>query len=227
MTAAPTSRERRARHRENVESTGGLHGAVLFGRARRVPEFLAGTVAVALLAWWAGEWLMSRPTSSGPIDRLPVALLAPLVVAVLVASTLIAADEELERTGARRWRRERLMHVLVLVTVGGAAVSVGALVPSTGYGAAELARNTLGCVGMVTLFTPFLGGRLAWTPAFGYVAIAYFVGPQPIESDTGWSMWPVQVSGSTSTWWVCAAWFVVGVTAYVWKGSRARRWNDA
>lgn len=202
-------------------------GIRLFGRARSLPAYAAGTVIVALLAWWAGEWLVSRPMSAGAIDRGPVVAFAPLAIAILVATTLFAADEELESTAARRMRRLRLVLVILLTVVGAAAVAVTGLEERTVYGAVELTRNTLGCVGMVVVAAPLLGGRLAWAPVFGYVATGYFAAPGPLEPETGWWAWPSQSSGSTSAWWACGTWFVAGVAVYAWKGSRHRRSVDS
>lgn len=223
MTAVTGARGRHARRTVRGPAA---RGAPLFARARNVPAFVAGVVVLAPLAWWAGEWLVNRPMSGGPADRGVVATLAPLALAVLVSTTLFAADEELERTGAWPWPRVRLAQVVVLTVVGAAAVAVTGLEDPRIYGAVELARNSLACVGMVAAAAPAVGGRLAWAPAFGYVLTVRFVAPWPIDPDTGWWTWPVQPAASTSAWWACATWYVVGVVAYAWWGSRARRSDD-
>lgn len=216
--------EMRGRHASRAPRT--MRGIGLFGRVRNLPAFAVGVVVVALLAWWAAEWLSSRPESSGATDRGPVVALAPLTLAILVSTTLFAADEELERTGAWPWRRVRLGQVACLTVVGAAAVAVTGLEEPTVYGAVELVRNCLACVGMVAVAAPVVGGRLAWSPAFVYVVAVHMAAPRPVLPDTGWWTWPVQLSGSTPAWWACLTWYVVGVAAYARWGSRPRRSDD-
>lgn len=229
MTSAMTGQGRHTRRRPGDRAShrgGASHGVILFARARSLPQFCIGLVVAVLLAWWAGEWLSSHPEFGGATARVPVVALAPLVLSVLVSMSLYAADEELERTGARAWRRLRGVVVVALTAVGAAGLAVTALEDADTYGAIELVRNSLACVGMVALAGPIVGGRLAWSPAFVYVATAYITAPRPLPLGTGWWTWPVQSSPSDSAWWAAAAWFVVGVVVYARWGSRPRRWDD-
>lgn len=221
-----------ARHARQPSLSGGSGGGallrplVLFGRARHLPAFAVAVVVICLLAWWAGEWLSSQEMFDGPRARPPVTALAPLLLAVAVSATLYAADEELERTAAWRWPRLRAAQVVVLTTLAGAAVAGTALEDPNVYGAVEVARNTLACVGMITMAAPIIGGRLAWAPAFGYVTTIYLLAPKPVEPDTGWWTWPTQMSNSHSAWWAATAWFTLGLLMFAWQGSRPRRSED-
>lgn len=192
-------------------------------RARNVPEFLLGLLALALLAWWAADWLASRPYFDGPRARPPVAALAPVLAALLLSVTLGSADEELERSTARPWRRIRPFHVAVLTILGAAALASTGLWEPGEYGAYELVRNTTASVGMVAAATAVLGSKLAWTPLFGYVVAVYVAAPKPPQPATSWWTWPVQPSSATPAWWVAVSWFVVGLVLYGWYGARAAR----
>src|SRR5699024_2473527 len=150
----------------------------------------------------------------------PVVALAPLVLSVLASMSLYAADEELERTGARAWSRLRIAMIIGLTAVGAAGLAMTALEDADTYGAFELVRNSLACVGMVALAAPIISGRLAWSPAFVYVAAVYMAAPRPLLPETGWWTWPVQQSQSDPAWWAAAAWFIAGAVVYARWGSR-------
>ncbi|WP_018218289.1 hypothetical protein [Salinispora vitiensis] len=192
-------------------------------RARGASAFVAGVSVITLLAWAGGTWLAGRSFLDGPAARLPVALLAPLLAAVLLGSTLAGADEELERGTPLRWPAWRAGQVLLAVlAVAGALVLTGLRVPET-FGAHALARNTLGWIGLVAGATALLGARLAWLPAFGYGCAVYFARPR----DTGvfvalWS-WPVQPSAVAASWWAASGVFVLGLVGYAYRGSAVGR----
>lgn len=188
-------------------------------RARGVPMALAGLIVLALLAWAAADWLLHAPGSSGPSDRWPVAILAPLLAAVIVSAGLGGADEELERTAALRWRRVRAVHVvLAVIAVGTALALTGSFEPGT-YGAYELARNAAACIGLVAIGTAGLGARLGWIPALAYVLLVLGVAaPTPANA---WWTWPVQQWSADAANWSAGVVAVVGALGYVWFGSRA------
>lgn len=195
-------------------------------RARGASAFVAGVSVITLLAWTGGTWLAGRSFLDGPAARLPVVVLAPLLAAVLLGSTLAGADEELERGTPLRWPAWRAGHVLLAVlavlAVAAALVLTGLRVPET-FGAHALARNTFGWIGLVAGATALLGARLAWLPAFGYGCAVYFARPR----DTGvfvalWA-WPVQPSAAAASWWAASGVLALGLVGYAYRGSAAGR----
>ena len=187
--------------------------------------FVAGLVVVALLAWATAHWLVTREWSTGAADeRWPVPALAPMLGAVLASAGLAGADEELERTAAVPWRRIRAAHI-VLATAAASLplVLTGLWAPHT-YGAFELGRNTVACVGMVALSSVVLGARLAWAPVVAYVAVVLTAAPR--DPETGWWTWPVQPWSAQHAAWTSLALFVAGMTLYARCGARPSRDPD-
>jgi hypothetical protein len=195
-------------------------------RARYGPGVAAALVPLTVLAWAGAEWLSSRPYFDGPEARPPVAALAPVVAAVLVSVTLTGADEDLERSAARPWSPIRLVHVLVVTAVCAGALAVTGLWEPARYGAYELVRNTVSCVGMVTVATALAGAARAWAPLLAYVGVAYLVAPKPVAAETAWWAWPVQPASAAGAWWAAAAWFAAGLVLYARNGARVTADRD-
>ncbi|MEU3455208.1 hypothetical protein ABZ671_16680 [Micromonospora sp. NPDC006766] len=194
--------------------------AQLHLRARGGPVFGAGLGLATLLAWSAGDWLASRPYFAGPVARMPVVLLAPLIAAVLLAPTLAGADDELERGTALPWQRWRLGHLLLAAaTIGGLLALTGLRAPEV-FGAYALLRNTLGCVGLVALGAAFLRARLAWLPAFGYVCAVYAATPRQIGGAAGIWAWPAQPSSVITSWLTAGTLFAFGTLWYAARGAQ-------
>lgn len=213
MTAARTGRHaRRAAHRRSL--------VALYLRARGAPALAAGLAVVALVAWGAAHWLTSREWSGGAIERWPVVALAPVLTAVLASSGLAGSDEELERTTAVPWRRIRVLHLTVVAVAAIAAVVLTGLWEPQTYGAFELARNTLACVGAAALLTVVLGARLAWGPVCAYVGVVTLVAPRPLNSESSWWTWPVQPWSAELAAWTAGALFAAGLLLYGWLGPR-------
>jgi hypothetical protein len=182
---------------------------------------LAGLVVVALLAWVTGGWLADGEWSPGPGERWPVAVLAPLLAALLVSTGLAGADEELERTAPVRWRVIRIVHVIVAASVAGVALALTGLWEPRIFGSFELVRNAAACLGLIALSAIVLGARLAWAPATGYVLAVVAVGPR--DPDTAWWTWPIQPWGAHRATWSALLLLLAGAVAYAWLGARPDR----
>ncbi len=182
--------------------------------ARSVPMFAVGLAAVTVLAWLAGNWLASRSYFDGPLARVPVVALAPLLATILVGPTLGGADDELERSTALRWRVWRVGHLLLATLTVAAALTLAGLREPDTFGAYALVRNTLGCTGLVAGAAALLGVRLAWLPAFGYVCAVYAAAPRQTDPVTALWAWPVQPSTSATSWLPVVVLFALGTAAY-------------
>lgn len=196
---------------------------VLHIRARRVPLFLAGLVVISVAGWALAEWLMARPWSPGPLDRLPVTVIAPLLAAVLACEGLGHLDDELEGSTAIRWRLVRLAHVAVALAVGAIAMALIGLTDPRVYGAYELVRNTAGFLGVAALGTAILGAKMGWVPAVMYGVAVIAVVPRPVEHAAVWWTWPVQPWEVTSAASVAVVWLVLGAAVYTLRGARRSR----
>ncbi|NED96738.1 hypothetical protein G1H11_15620 [Phytoactinopolyspora alkaliphila] len=221
VTPLDPRRDQRARSFAHRVAPAWLHA-----RARGIPLAVLGIVAVALAAWWCADWLVHREWSTGADSRVPVVAGAPLLAVVLASAGLGGQDEELERSTAVRWRVRRLGHILgMTLLIGCALVLIGLWEPRE-YGAFELARNTLGFVGLVAASAPVLGSRLAWVPSFAYAAVVYLAAPKPILTEAAWWTWPLQQWGADLAVLVVVALFVGGTALYVMKGARPARDAD-
>ncbi|MEU1179247.1 hypothetical protein ABZ464_16640 [Streptomyces sp. NPDC005820] len=182
---------------------------LLYVRSRSVPGTLAGTVVLALGA-------AARTGSGSDPDRLlPVAVLAPLLVAAVIGTHLHSASEDLDRTAVRPWWPRRLG--LLLGPAALAAVLLPLAVP--GDGPAVL-RNLLGCTGLVAASAVLLGARSSWLPAGGYVGAVYLAAEGVHgRAVTLWA-WPVQPGGVTAAWVVAGGAFALGTAWYAVCGAR-------
>jgi hypothetical protein len=196
---------------------------LLHARARRMPVLLISLCAVALAGWALANWLMSRPLSPGPVDRLPVAVLAPLMAVVLATDGFAHIDDDLESSTAVRWRLIRLTHLAVAVLLIGLAMALIGLWEPRTYGALEMTRNTAGYMGMVAASSVMMGARLAWAPTLAYGITVLATVPRPVEESAVWWTWPAQPWSVTTAVWVAAVSLACGGAAYVLWGARRSR----
>ncbi|HET6918397.1 MAG TPA: hypothetical protein VFI46_02910 [Jiangellaceae bacterium] len=199
---------------------------VLHMRARQLGWIALGPTVVALVGWWAAHALVYGDVEPDPDRRIPVAVAAPLLAAVLASIGLGGADEELERTTAWRWREARCAHIVAATLLAALALaSIGTWEPAN-YGAQVIVRNVLGCFGVVAFSTVILGARLAWAPLFGYVATVYLAAPKPPTNATAWWTWPIQPASSSVAWWTALTLFVLGAALYAIVGARVTNTGD-
>lgn len=219
MTATRGRHARRAAHRRSL--------VALYLRARGAPALAGGLAVVALVAWGAAHWLTSKEWSGGAIERWPVVAVAPALTAALASTGLAGSDEELERTTAVPWRRIRVLHVIIVAVVAVAALVLTGLWEPQTYGAFELARNTVACVGAAALLAVVLSARLAWGPVCGYVGVVTLVAPRPLVPESSWWTWPVQQWDATLAAYTAGGLFVAGLLLYGRLGPRPSRDEDA
>lgn len=190
-------------------------------RARGIPVFVAGLLVTAALAAVTADWLASRAYFDGPGARVPVVALAPLLAALLLGPTLGGADETLERSLPTPWRLIRFGHLAAAILATALALTAAGLPDPAIYGVHALARNTIGCVGLVAGAAALLGARLAWVPAFGYVCGVYAAAPARDGGAEELWAWPVQPSTADASWWAALIVFAVGAAAYTRYGAKS------
>ncbi|KOU67364.1 hypothetical protein ADK57_17180 [Streptomyces sp. MMG1533] len=192
---------------------------LLYARSRTVPRALVVLVATAGLAVWAAHGLDAYVD---PERRVPVVALAPLFAAAVIGSSLHTASDELDRTAARPWWLQRLVHLSALTALAAALLSVSVLGHASVFGPPAMIRNMLGSAGLTTAAAALLGARLSWLPAFGYVSAVYLgsAGARGLVGTAVWA-WPVQPGGERGAWAAALAAFAVGGALYVVRGARA------
>lgn len=112
--------------------------------------------------------------------------------------------------------------MLATVVTGTALVPTGLWEPQT-YGAFELARNTLACIGAVALVAVVLSARLACAPPYAYVGVVCLVAPRPLLPESSWWTWPVQPWSAALAAWTAGGLFAASLVLYSWLGPRPSR----
>lgn len=198
---------------------------VLYARAHGAAEAtLWGLGAAMVLALSAGRLPQFRLDGSWAPGRLLAAL--AVVVAALLATTLIGVDDAWERTSPRPRVRPRAGHALALA----AGTSLAPALSAVGRGGeaswswawvAWGARGALGAVGLVLLGAVVLGARLAALPGAVW-AVTLLVGTGRHAAAPLWE-WPAHAPGSWQAWVVAVGWCMVGVCAYARFGAADAR----
>ncbi|MET8091463.1 hypothetical protein [Micromonospora sp. NPDC005220] len=187
----------------------------LYLRARRVPLALAASVGAAALIW--ALWLVF--STDRDLGALVVVLTVVLMVAVL-STTLVAPDEDLERTAALRWPWRRVAHLLAALAV--VLVVLLATQPTGArFGPGVLVlRDGAGLLGLTALCATVVGAARAWFLPLGWTVVAAMF-PQ----SGAWGAvvtWQGQPPSSRPGAWVAAVLAVTGVLAYALLGAARR-----
>lgn len=175
-------------------------------------------VVLTLFSSWAAQWLATRTYFGGPAARPPVVVLAPLIAAVLVSTTLAGADADLEGAAPRTAGRWRAGHALISAAVVTAALALSVTDTPLIWGAGAMARNALGLVGMVLLAATVLPRGLAWAPAVGYLLPIYIGAPRQPSAGSQWWAWPMQPSPTDPSSAIALSLLVAGIAAYTRHG---------
>ncbi|MFJ6846042.1 hypothetical protein ACIQRE_25635 [Streptomyces griseoluteus] len=192
-------------------------GLPLYARSRALPRTLAALAATTGFAVWAAgsldAWL-------DPYRRVPVVALAPLLAAAVIGASLRSDSDELDRTAVRPWWPRRLAHLLALTALASALLTPVVAGHAETFGPPVMARNVLGCVGIVALAAVVLGARLSWLPAFAYVSAACLASSGARgRAATVWA-WPVQPGAQPGDWAAALAAFALGAVLYAVRGAR-------
>ncbi|THA22603.1 hypothetical protein E6R18_33635 [Streptomyces sp. A1277] len=195
---------------------------VLYLRSRAVPRTAAALLCVALLAAWAAHWLQAQPYFDHGA-RVPVLVLAPLLVSSAIGTGLYAAADELDRTAVRPWWPRRLAHLLALTVPAAAALALAVPGHPEAFGAPGMIRNVLGATGVTAASAALIGARLSWLPMTVYGAAVYLAAPRtPGGAAAVWA-WPMQPGPQVWAWVVASAVFAAGAALYAVRGARHER----
>ena len=195
---------------------------VLHLRSRALPRTAAAVACTALLAAWAAHWLQAQPDFNHGA-RVPVLVLAPLLVASAIGTSLYAAADELERTAVRRWWPRRLALLLALTVPAAAALALAVPGHPEAFGAPGMVRNVLGATGVTAATAALIGARLSWLPMTVYGGAVYLAAPHtPGGAASVWA-WPMQPGPQVGAWATASALFVAGAALYAVRGARRER----
>lgn len=197
-------------------------GTVLHLRGRRAGWAVLGVLVLAAASWWSAGWLTSRTYFDGPLARPPVAVLAPLIAAVMVSTTLAGSDIELDRAASRLTGPRRIAHALTAAATVAVVLGVVATDAPETFGSYALVRNSLGLIGMVLLAAALMPAVLSWAPTLTYTVVVYLAAPRVPHVGSPWWAWPMQRGGPDASWIVAVALLVAGATTYAIHGPDSR-----
>ncbi|MFI6947515.1 hypothetical protein [Streptomyces sp. NPDC050422] len=195
---------------------------VLCLRSRAVPRTAAALTCIVLVAAWAADWLVSR-TYFNHSARVPVLVLAPMLVSAAIGTSLYAAADELDRTAVRRWWPRRLLHLLALTVPAATALALAVPGHPEAFGAPGMVRNVLGATGVAAASAALIGARLSWLPMTVYGGAVYLAAPRtPGGAASVWA-WLMQPGPQAGAWVVASVAYATGATLFAVRGPRRER----
>lgn len=193
---------------------------VLYLRSRTVPRTAAVLVCVVLAAAWAADALVDRFNHSA---RVPVLVLAPMLVSAAIGTSLHAPADELDRTAVRRWWPRRLLHLLALTVPVAAALALAVPGHPESFGAPGMVRNVLGATGVAAASAALIGARLSWLPMTVYGGAVYLAAPRtPGGAASVWA-WLMQPGPQSGAWVVASVAYAAGAALFAVRGPRRER----
>ncbi|WP_406454760.1 hypothetical protein OG782_25715 [Streptomyces sp. NBC_00876] len=195
---------------------------LLYIRSRGLPRTAAALACVVLLAAWAADWLEDRPDFDHTA-RVPVLVLAPMLVSAAIGTSLYAAADELDRTAVHRWWPRRLLHLLALTVPAAAALALAVPGHPEAFGAPGMIRNVLGATGVAAASAALIGARLSWLPMTVYGGAVYLAAPRaPGGAASVWA-WLMQPGPQTGAWAVALTAYALGAALFAVRGARPER----
>lgn len=195
---------------------------VLYIRSRGLPRTAATLACIVLVAAWAADWLEDRPNFDHTA-RVPVLVLAPLLVSAAIGTSLYAGADELDRTAVRRWWPRRLLHLLALTGPAAAALALAVPGHPEAFGAPGMIRNVLGASGVAAASAALIGARLSWLPMTVYGGAVYLAAPRTPGGAAALWAWPMQPGPQTAAWVVALLAYGLGAALYAVRGARSER----
>ncbi|WP_406092605.1 hypothetical protein [Streptomyces sp. NBC_01013] len=192
----------------------------LYLRSRALPRTAAALACIVLLAAWSAGRLEDHFDHSA---RVPVLVLAPLLVSSAIGTSLYAAADELDRTAVHRWWPRRLLHLLALAVPAAAALALAVPGHPESFGAPGMVRNVLGATGVAAASAALIGARLSWLPMTVYSSAVYLAAPRtPGGAASVWA-WPMQPGPQPAAWLVASVACAAGAALFAVRGPRRER----
>jgi hypothetical protein len=203
-----------ARGRAARPGLAGLRLARLHAASRRVLTCLVVLAACAVALRTALHWL---PRSGVYARQIP--LIIETGAAAVIGVTTRSPFGEPERATGRWLPWLRLAGCVVLTGIAVGALAAGAAAAHLDGGAAGLARDLAGLVGVALLTAAVLGGALAWIGPMAYLAVTL---PALTEKWTTPWIWPARPPHDRGAAICAALVFAAGVAVITVRGARDR-----
>ncbi|MER6999643.1 hypothetical protein [Streptomyces sp. NPDC000410] len=192
---------------------------LLHARSRALPVTLSVLVTTAVAAAWCA-WRLQASEAFDHTARVPVVVLAPLLAASAIGTSLFTHSDELDRTAVRPWPPRRLRQLLGLTAFAGLVLALSVPGHPEEFGAPAMVRNLLGAAGVTAGTAALLGARISWLPLTAYLSAVYLAAPGvPGGAAAVWA-WPMQPGPQVAAWVVALSAYVAGGALYVWRGAR-------
>jgi hypothetical protein len=193
-------------------SLASLRLARLHAASRRVLTCLVVLAACAVALRIALHWL---PRSGVYARQIP--LIIETGAAAVIGVTTRSPFGEPERATGRWLPWLRLAGCVVLTGIAVGALAAGAAAAHLDGGAAGLARDLVGLVGVALLTAAVLGGSLAWIGPMAYLAVTL---PALTEKWTTPWIWPARPPHDRGAAICAALVFAAGVAVITVRGAR-------
>jgi hypothetical protein len=198
-----------------------VNGLVLHLRARRVP-----TALLAAIASTAAVWALWTVFSNAPLISAELLAPAALLAATALSTTLGAADEELERSGAFRWWLRRSVHLAVALAVIVALLLITGVTDARFGPVGLVLRNVAGLLGLCALGAAVIGVQKAWLAPLTWTLTTIVLQLSGFGERWPAATWLVQPAGSRIAALVAVLLALGGGTAYALRGCPGRTSAD-
>ncbi|GAA1644198.1 hypothetical protein GCM10009828_086380 [Actinoplanes couchii] len=188
----------------------------LYLRSRYVLPALAaaGTATV-------GSWTLWSVFSDERDVGIQMVVVTVLILVAALTATLDGPDDELDGTGALRWRPRRAAYLLMVLIVVVALMLVTQLTGTRFGPSALVVRDAAGLLGLTALSAVVLGTARAWFLPLGWTLAAVLF--PHTDTVTGRILtWQAQAPGDTAAVSTAAVLALGGLVAYAWYGSARR-----
>ncbi|MDP9382938.1 MAG: hypothetical protein M3Q29_22940 [Chloroflexota bacterium] len=161
----------------------------LYLKSRRASRSVTCLAGVAGLGWLIARWLLSQPGASaeGGIPLILLLVLPPLYASVIIGVSSHSPFGDVERSSGRWLPALRLGHLVGLLALGAAGLSLAALRWDLAHAEWTLARNMLGLAGLALLCALVTGSKLSWIAPLAFGAAALLTGLGPDGEPLRWA----------------------------------------
>ncbi|MFE0778530.1 hypothetical protein [Streptomyces sp. NPDC058861] len=188
-----------------------MNPALAFARSRGLPGAATTALAAAVVTTLAAGSRVDLPDFRYLVDfSVPVAAVAPVAYAVVLATTLHTPQADLEHLSARPVHLYRRLYLAVLTLFAVALAALPLLSGAPGGLVAASARNAVGHLGLAALSARLFGTGLGWLLPLGALGPTLLMGVAEDNTPEWWA-WPIQGPSSAGAAVVAGALWLAGM----------------